>query len=163
VVIANARSGNIQNLDIKSLMQLKVDVIGYYQNLFSKDLLGGRFNKSKLPGLQQGTFLRQQFDDVDQRLSRFMKEFDFILSDYIDHTIDVYSEYLMDFGDVETFKRNMKYWSRNQIQNGGLSMLEKYLGSAITSRSPIIRLMDYMVRESKGVVQRDALTKAHEL
>ena len=163
VVLANARTGGMQNLDIKSMMQLKIDVLGYYANIFGKDVLSDRFNNSTLPGFQQGSFLRQQFDDVIQRLSRFQREFDSILANYVEHTIDVYSDYLMDFGDPEVFKQNMKYWARNQIQNGGLSMLEKYLGSAITSRSPIIRLMDYMVREAKGVVQRDALTKAHEL
>lgn len=163
IVLANARTNGIQNLDIKSMMQLKIDVLGYYQNVFSERLLSDRFTNSKLPGLQQGTFLRQQFDDAIQRLSRFQREFDSILANYIDHTIDVYADYLMDFGDPEVFKQNMKYWARNQIQNGGLSMLEKYLGSAITSRSPIIRLMDYMVREAKGVIQRDALTKAHQL
>jgi hypothetical protein len=120
--------------------------------LFNKDLIGARFNRSKLSGLQQGSFLRQQFDDVQARLSRYKTEFDNILSDYVDHTIDVYSDYLMDFGDAERFKQNLKYWARNQIQNGGLSIVEKYLGSAITSRSPLIRLMDYMVREAKDVV-----------
>lgn len=163
VVLANARTNGIQNLDIKSMMQLKVDVIGYYNHLFDKTLIGARFNKSKLPGLQQGSFLRQQFDTTLERLSRYKTQFDNILSDYVDHTIDVYSDYLMDFGDVNVFKQNMKYWARNQIQNGGLSIIEKYIGPAITSRSPIIRLMDYMVREAKGVVQRDALAKAHEL
>lgn len=163
VVLANARTNGIQNLDIKSMMQLKIDVIGYYNHLFNKDLIGARFNRSKLSGLQQGSFLRQQFDDVQARLSRYKTEFDNILSDYVDHTIDVYSDYLMDFGDAERFKQNLKYWARNQIQNGGLSIVEKYLGSAITSRSPLIRLMDYMVRESKDIVQKESVAKAHEL
>lgn len=163
VVIANARMNGVQNLDIKSMMQLKVDVLGYYRTLFNEQLLGDRFSRSNLQLFQQGSFLRQQFDLQDARLRRFEAEFDRMISEYIDHTIDVYSDYLMDFGDKEVFKRNMKYWQRNQIQNGSLGVLEKFLGSAITSRSPIIRLMDYMVREHKGIVQREALTKAHEL
>ena len=163
IIIANAKMNGLGNLDIKSMMQLRKDVLGYYDRVFSSNFLGDRFSNSSLPGFQQGSFLSQQFFDAQQRLARYKDQFDNMIANYVDYQIDVYSDYLMDFGDAEVFKKNMKYWARNQIQSGSLSMMEKYLGSAITSRSPIIRLMDYMVRESKGIIQRESLSKAHEL
>jgi hypothetical protein len=39
----------------------------------------------------------------------------------------------------------MKLWARNQIDEGKLQFAENALGPAVVSRSPIVRLIEYLV------------------
>ncbi|MEE3484935.1 MAG: hypothetical protein VZQ98_11515 [Bacteroidales bacterium] len=62
--------------------------------------------------------------------------------------IDIYSDYLVDVGDVERFKINAKMWADNQINNGESNPLEQFFGPAVSATSPVVRLVEYITTEA---------------
>jgi len=57
----------------------------------------------------------------------------------------------------------MKMWARNQIGKGKLAFSENALGPAVISRSPIVRLVEYLVTAQNRISYESALKVGHEL
>jgi len=77
--------------------------------------------------------------------------------------LDLYADELVAVGDKNIFKANMKLWVRNAIDNGDLMPLEKFLGPAVNSRSPIVRLVEYIVTDQNRVTYTESLRVGHEI
>lgn len=171
-VITNIKLNGPQNIDANQLMDLKYNVVGYYKNLFVGD------NKTKDVSLQglisnnEGTVrqliespngVRQNVQFLSHTLTTLKANFDSVLQDYIDYQIDVYAEYLVDSGPIEVFKTNAHQWVRNQIDEGKLDPFDAVLGAAVNSKSPIVRLVDYMMREANWNIHQKSVTRGNRL
>jgi hypothetical protein len=60
---------------------------------------------------------------------------------------------MIDFADKEIWKVNAKHWVRNEIDNGGFKNFEKWFGSAINSSSPILNIIDHLVRTANNKIR----------
>lgn len=152
----------IVSLDPSELMHLKYDVIGYYNNMLGTDIRNYVENTDSMSNDQKNV-KRQQISSISRYISDAKRLFDDVLSQYVDNKLDEYAEELVAIGDKDIFKANLKLWVRNSINNGELMPLEKVLGPAVNSRSPIVRLVEYLVTAQNRMTYTESLKVGHEL
>ena len=152
----------IINLDPNELMHLKYDIIGYYGNMLGTDI---REYVEKTDSLSRDEKNRkkQQIATISKDITDAKRLFDDILFQYVDSKLDEYAEELVAIGDKDIFKANLKLWARNSINNGELMPLEKVLGPAVNSRSPVVRLVEYLVTAQNRVTYTESLRVGHEI
>ena len=152
----------ILNLDVDDFMHLKTDVVGYYDTMLTNtidDYLRG----SKTISEDLRNQLLQQKDNIRPNLDILKNAFDRVLKQFVDKKIEQYAEELVTVGDKDIFITNMKLWARNQIGEGKLMFLENALGPAAVSRSPIVRLVEYLVTAQNRISYESSLKVGHEL
>ena len=152
----------ILNLDIDDFMHLKTDVVGYYDTMLT-NVIDDYLRTSKTISDDLRNRLLDQKKNILPNLSILKGAFDRILRQYVDKKIEQYGEELVTVGDKDTFIANMKLWARNQIGDGKLMFLENALGPAVVSRSPIVRLVEYLVTAQNRITYESALKVGHEL
>lgn len=152
----------ISNLDISDFMHLKTDVVGYYDTMLS-GIIDEYLRGSKTISEDLRNQLIEQRDNILPNINILKNAFDRILRQYVDQKIEEYAEELVTVGDKDIFITNMKLWARNQIGEGKLMFAENALGPAVISRSPIVRLVEYLVTAQNRISYESALKVGHEL
>lgn len=152
----------IAQLDVANLMHMKTDIINYYRNVI-KNQIYSVLNENKVTVAQYNGSLDSFIGIIDKVLEDAGRQFDYVLKQYTHHVIDIYSDYLVDVGDVERFKINAKMWADNQINNGESNPLEQFFGPAVSATSPVVRLVEYITTEANRDVFQRALAKGNEL
>lgn len=152
----------IENLDIDDFMHLKTDVVGYYDTMLTNAIDEYlRDSKNITPELRAQ--LLTQKNNILPNIALLKRNFDIILKRYVDKKIEQYADELVTVGDKDIFITNMKLWARNQIDGGDLAFMENALGPAVVSRSPIVRLIEYLVTAQNRISYESALNVGHEL
>ena len=137
----------IAQLDVAELMHMKTDIINYYRNVIHNQIYSV-LNENKAVVSQYNQSLDNFIGTIDKVLEDASRQFDYVLKQYTHHVIDIYSDYLVDVGDVERFKINAKMWADNQINNGESNPLEQFFGPAVSATSPVVRLVEYITTEA---------------
>lgn len=173
-LLGSIKINGVEKIDAKEFLRLKTDVIGYYSTILKGSDFTNLFEKTNISELQKGSPLYKAFEQSKTILDQLQTQYDIILEQYIDYSIDNYVDLLIDMvPDIqegenkktlkEQYKYNAKAWARNQIKHGDLMFGEQWFGAAVNSRSPLIRQIDYMVRESNGMIQTEVLKRGHKL
>ena len=152
----------INKLDISDFMHLKTDVVGYYDIMLS-GTIDEYLRSSKTISEDSRRQLIEQRDNILPNINILKNAFDRILRQYVDQKIEEYANELVTVGDKDIFIANMKLWARNQIGEGKLMFAENALGPAVISRSPIVRLVEYLVTAQNRISYESALKVGHEL
>jgi len=141
---------------------LKTNTLGYYSNL-----LNGKINLVFKGNRNAGEFsttsdLYRYYDHVSSTLSIYLKAYERIADGWVDWYIDRTADELVTFADKEIWKTNAKHWVRNEIGGGGLGFFNKMFG-AINSNSPIVNIVDHLVRRANNYVRPAAEEVGHHL
>ena len=154
--------GAIENLNIDDFMHLKTDVVGYYDAMLT-NAIDEYIRGSKNIDPELRAQLLTQKNNILPNISLLKRNFDIVLKRYVDKKIEQYANELVTVGDKDVFITNMKLWARNQINGGSLAFMENALGPAVVSRSPIVRLVEYLVTAQNRISYESALNVGHEL
>ena len=152
----------IQNLDANEFMHLKYDIIAYYDKML-EDTIETYVRNNKNLNEAEKNRLREQKSTLQSHIATLKTNFNEILETYVDNQINAYADELVTIGDKDRFIANMKLWARNSIDNGDLMPFENSLGPAVISKSPIVRLVEYIVTAQNRATYTTALERGHEL
>lgn len=164
-VLAEIKLGGqdaIRDLDAGEFMHLKYDIIAYYDKML-EDVIGNYINNNDNLSQQQVDLLKQQKYRLHSIIGTLKTSFNEILGGYVDYQIERYADELVVMGDKDRFIANMKLWARNSIDNGDLLPFENSLGPASISKSPIVRLVEYIVTAQNRITHTVSLERGHEL
>lgn len=164
-VLAGIKIGGpqaIQTLDPSEFMHLKYDIIAYYDKML-EDVIGRYIRNNNNISQEDRNIIEQQKNELQSRIATLKTNFNTILEQYVDHQIESYADELLAMGDKDCFVANMKLWARNSINDGDLMPFENSLGPAVISRSPIVRLVEYIVTAQNRATYTAALEVGHDL
>lgn len=161
-LLANVTQNGIDSVNLEEFINLRSNVIQYYQAMLNQHINPLIIN-NKASYLQRGTVMYDQFSKMSMIVADIAAQYDNILSRYVDKIIDDYCEANVDVGDRAKFSYNAKLWVRNEINDGRLQMGELLLGGTTSSRSPIVRMVEFMVSDCNTRVRIETGTLGHKL
>lgn len=161
-IMAKAELEGLDKLDIGAFSRLKTNTIGYYHNMLESKINNVFDNNSQNDSFKVGSDLYHYWMNVKNLLAAYSNAYERIANNWVDWYIDTSAEQLVTFADQEIWKVNAKHWVRNEIANGGLGYFNKLFG-AINSESPIINLIDFLVRKMKNSIEPLAEHVGHKL
>lgn len=152
----------IASLDVADFVHTKTDIINYYSNIL-RNYIDPAVRDNPAAVQQYNSGLQQFINTLYGVLNEAGRAYDTILKQYTKHVIDIYSDYLVDVGDKERFKANAWLWAQNQINNGECNPMEQFFGPAVSSTSPIVRLVEYITSEVNRDTFEKSLSKGQDL
>lgn len=150
------------NIDSKQLYSIRTDVIGYYRSIINNYIIPFTRNTTNQT-LQPGGALYSTIRNILDKCTHTQQLYDYVLRVYVEKLIDNFVDSNVNIGDKERFKVNCKLWLHNKVNNGDLGFFENWIKSAVSSHSPIVRMVDDFVREYETDVRKQALKKAKQL
>lgn len=160
--LANIQQNGLSSLDPREFMNILNNVIKYYQVTLD-DYINPLTQNNKTSYLAPNTTLYNQYDQIRSITARISSLYYNILGQYIDKTIEDFVEQNVDVGDRARIAQNMKYWIRNEIEDGKLQAGELIFGGTTSSRSPIVRMVEFMVSSANTTVRIQTNTIGHIL
>lgn len=152
----------IHTLDAGELQRLNVNTIGYYKYLLD-DKINQIFKyNSNNPAFDVNSQLYHHYLSTAADLNQVLREFKKIIIQWNDWYIDKTAEELITFANPDIWKYNAKKWVRNEINRGNLGWLNQLFG-AINSESPIINIIDHLVRRMRNRITPEVNYRGHEL
>lgn len=149
----------LYNTPASELVTAQTDILEYYATIFGSQsteiqaLINSRINPE----------LSDQIESIRSLLSSVSGSFNSITKKYVYNIIETKADQLVTTGDKDLWIANAKYWMQSQVDHGSLMFGEKALGIASQSRSPIIRLVEYMTTENVNFVRTETLPVLHKL
>lgn len=149
----------LYNTPASEIVTAQTDILEYYATLFGSQsieiqaLINSRMNPE----------LSDQIESIRSLLSSVSGSFNKVAKDYVYNLIETRADELVTTGDKDLWIANAKYWMESQVDNGALMFGEKALGIASQSRSPIVRLIEYMTTENVNFVRTESLPVLHKL
>ena len=150
------------DIDDNRLYQIKTDVIGYYRSIINNYIIPFTRNTTN-PTLQPGGALYGIIRDMLNKCTNTQHLYDYVLSQHVEALIDQFVDSNLNIGDKERFKVNCKLWLHNKVNNGDLGFFENWVKSAVSSHSPIVRIIDQFVREIDTEVRQKSIAHAKQL
>lgn len=164
---ANAELRQMQQLnpteiDSKKLYSIRTDVVGYYRSIINNYIIPFTRNTTN-PALQPGGALYATITSILDKCTHTQLLYDYVLGLHVEALIDQFVDSNVNIGDKERFKVNCKLWLHNKINNGDLGFFENWIKSAVSSHSPIVRLVDDFVRQLDTQVRQEATKQGRRL
>ena len=150
----------LYKMNPKHLLEIKTDVIEYYAHIFGDKSIS---YFERLPGIREDKDLIDAFNSIRSDINNVARTYNIILENYVYNKIEEYADEFIDVGDKEVWKYNAKLWLHSQIDNGSLMLGENWLGIASQSKSPIIRLVEFLTQSVNNKVFTETLEVCHEL
>ena len=149
-------------IDSKKLYSIRTDVIGYYRSIINNYIVPFTRNTTN-PTLQPGGALYATVANILDKCTHTQQLYDYVLRQHVEKMIDDFVDSNVNIGDKERFKVNCKLWLHNKINNGDLGFFENWIKSAVSSHSPIVRIVDDFVRQLDTEVRQQSLKKSRQL
>lgn len=149
-------------IDSKKLYSIRTDVIGYYRSIINNYIVPFTRNTTN-PTLQPGGALYATIANILDKCTHTQQLYDYVLRQHVEKMIDDFVDSNVNIGDKERFKVNCKLWLHNKINNGDLGFFENWIKSAVSSHSPIVRIVDDFVRQLDTDVRQQSLKKSRQL
>lgn len=156
------QNGNIDEIDSNRLYQIKTDIVGYYRSIISNYIIPFT-RETDNPTLKQGGALYSVIMNILDKVGRTQKLYDHVLQLHVENIIDKWVDANVNIGDKERFKINCKLWLHNKINKGDLGFFENWTKSAVSSHSPIVRMIDDFVRQSDTEIRQKSLERSLKL
>lgn len=149
----------------KDLMRIGSDIIGFYKSITTNELVNLLNYNKNTDELAKGGIVYNAIQAMNRVTTDLEDKLKFTIEMYCNTAIDRFVESQADMTDDHKarFKENMKRWMKNGVSRGDLNWLENSLSGAISSQSPIVRMMDFLVRQANHDVRMESLTRGHHL
>lgn len=156
ITILNIRDQDISKVNAQQMIKIKQDIIGFYHNILISYIIPYTRNTDD-EEFKHGGPVYTTIMKLDEILSRIQHAYNEQLLRYCDYVCDKYidEDDMIDVGNKERYRLNMKRYLRNQIGNGELAFFEK-LASGGNQSSSIIRMLDYALRDIFNTSHRQA-------
>lgn len=161
-LLSTVLHNGIDTMDLRQFMEMKANVISYYQTMLYNHI-SPLVENNAASYIAPGSLLYDQFSQIYAIVQRISGIYDNVLSRYVDNEIEKFVEATVDVGDRARITENMKYWVRNEINDGRLQVGELFFGGTTSSRSPIVRMIEYMVSDSNTKVRIETNSLGHKL
>lgn len=149
----------LYNTSASELVNDQTDILEYYARLFGAQSID--ITALVESGLYKD--LADQIESIRSLLTSVAASYNNRVIDYAHHVIEEKADELITTGDKELWIANAKYWLESQVDHGSLMFGENFLGIASQSRSPIIRLLEYLTSECNNIVRTSTLPVGHKL
>ena len=169
--LGKCRDSNVEP-DIKKLMDIKVNVIGFYYNMFQncidpiqENITHPLFKNGKQFEALQGNITRV-VNDQKNKLNVTKDLFDKVLLTYLENYLDEYIDMQMTFIPPKlrvVAKTNAKYWLKNMINDGDLSPFDLFITPSRANNSIVVRIIKFMIENINTDIEREARAVANDL
>ena len=164
IVMGNIEINGIENLDVEQFYNLCTNTLGFYTNILH-NVISYVFDKnSNEPDFKPSSPLHLYYNSVITSMDLVLDNANRIKRKWTEWYIDKSGDELVTFADKEIWKYNAKLWADedDRIGGGNLGSLNKVFG-AINSESPIINLIDHLVRRMRNHIEPIVQERGHEL
>lgn len=149
-------------IDDSRLYQIKTDVVGYYRSIINNYIIPFTRNTTNST-LQPGGALYSTITSILDKCTHTQQLYDYVLRLHVEALINNFVDSNVNIGDKERFKVNCKLWLHNKVNNGDLGFFENWVKSAVSSHSPVVRMIDAFVREYETAIRQDSLQVGRKL
>lgn len=155
----NSFPEELYNTPASEIINAQTDLLEYYATIFGSQSV--EIQALIDSGLNNA--LSDQIESIRSLLSSVSGSFNRVALQYVDHIIDTKADELVTVGDKDLWIANAKYWLRSQVDHGALMFGENWLGIASQSKSPIVRLLEFMTASNVNYVRTETLPVVHKL
>lgn len=134
--------GDIDGVDIHKLMRIKTDIIGAYTRTISNYI-----NRQKSNIDINSVIIESIKDELNGTRILFSEVLDSYLKSYTHEFLKETSSKTLKKPYANRLETNMQKWFESQIDNGNLTVFDKYIFAARTSTSPIVRMAHQKLAE----------------